>query len=381
VNGPVNTGLAIANPNDEPATVSFFFTDANGDFGHASTAIPAKGQIAAFLNQSPFNGPSLINGALTLNSSVPVAVLAMRGLTNARSEFLGSAMTVIDLHARPTQETSVFPHVVEGGGWTTQLVLVNPTDTVLNGTLEFRDQLGQIKTVLRYSIPQRSSQKLQTPGGAISFTGSVRLLPEINSTAPGGVAVFSLRSDGSTIAETSIPATSAGSAFRIYAEAAGDFEHGAIGSIQTGVAVTNSSASPATVSLELWRLDGSSTGLTGTLSISGDGQAAVFLKQIQGFESLAAGFRGIVRVSSTASISVIGLRARYNERNDFLLTGTPPVNEASAPSTVPLYFPHIVDSGGYTTQFILFPGQPGSPASGMIQLFSQTGGELYLGFQ
>jgi len=53
--------------------------------------------------------------------------------------------------------------------------------------------------------------------------------------------------------------------------------------------------------------------------------------------------------------------ARYSDspqqlRNDFLITTTMPINEAVAPSTSPLFFPHFADSGGYTTQFILFSG-------------------------
>src|SRR5437660_1324127 len=35
--GSVNTGLAIANPNDQPAVISYFFTDSTGmDFGQGS---------------------------------------------------------------------------------------------------------------------------------------------------------------------------------------------------------------------------------------------------------------------------------------------------------------------------------------------------------
>ena len=36
------------------------------------------------------------------------------------------------------------------------------------------------------------------------------------------------------------------------------------------------------------------------------------------------------------------------------MTTTPPVNEAGVASSsgAPLFFPHIADSGGYTTQFI-----------------------------
>src|SRR5204862_1488113 len=56
IEGSVNTGVAIANPNNQPATVSFFFTDQNGNFGSGSTIIPANGQLAKFLDQSPYNG-------------------------------------------------------------------------------------------------------------------------------------------------------------------------------------------------------------------------------------------------------------------------------------------------------------------------------------
>jgi len=56
VSGAVNTGIAIANPNAQPVTVNFFFTDlAGNNFGSGSTQIQANGQIAKFLNESPFN--------------------------------------------------------------------------------------------------------------------------------------------------------------------------------------------------------------------------------------------------------------------------------------------------------------------------------------
>ena len=89
----------------------------------------------------------------------------------------------------------------------------------------------------------------------------------------------------------------------------------------------------------------------------------------------------MLRLSSSASISVIGLRGRTNERNDFLITTTPPVNEAAPPPTSPMYFPHIADSGGYATQFILFNAQPGSSSSGTMQFFNQSGGALGMTLQ
>lgn len=208
------------------------------------------------------------------------------------------------------------------------------------------------------------------------MSGSVRVIPSGNTTAPSGLVIFAFRNAaGVTVTEVGVPAQSGGQAFRLYAETAGVF--GNVGSIQTGLAVTNNTASAATVTLELTKLDGSSTGLTGTLSVPANGQAATFLNQIPGFASLAAPFQGVLRVSSAASISVIGLRARSNERSDFCTTSTPPINEASAASSTPRYFPQIADGGGYTTQCIIFSGQTGQSSSGAMELFSESGGSLH----
>jgi hypothetical protein len=384
VSGSVNTGLAMANPNNQPAVVSFFFTDQNGDFGQGNTTIPANGQIAAFLNQSPFNGGSSVNGALTFNSSVPISAIALRGLTNEREEFLITTLPVADLTASATTDTMVLPHFADGGGWTTEIILFNPTDNLLTGTVQFLDQgggalglsvNGQFNTTFNYTIPARTSQVLQTSGDAQVITsGSVRVVPDVNTTAPSALAIFSYRNNGTTVAQAAIPAVPVGSAFRLYVEAAGDFASGAAGSIQTGLAVANTSADTAIVTLELSKLDGSSVGLTGTLSIPANGQTAIFLNQIPEFGSLPTPFQGVLRVSSSASFAVTGLRGRYNERNDFLITTTPPVNEATAASTSTLFLPHIADSGGYTTQFILFSAQPGLSSSGTIQFLSRSGG-------
>ena len=57
VNGPVNTGLAIANPNNQAATITFNFTDTAGQaFESGTTTVAANSQVAAFLDQTPFNG-------------------------------------------------------------------------------------------------------------------------------------------------------------------------------------------------------------------------------------------------------------------------------------------------------------------------------------
>src|SRR5262249_54367435 len=100
VNDSVNRDLAMANPNDQSATVSFYFTDSSGtNSGPRSLPIPANGQIASFLVQSPFSGDSALGGTLTFVSSLPVLVVALRFLRNERSDLLMSTLPVAELAA------------------------------------------------------------------------------------------------------------------------------------------------------------------------------------------------------------------------------------------------------------------------------------------
>ena len=374
INGPVNTGLAIANPNAVTANVSFYFTDQNGqDFKAGSTTIAANSKIAAFLDQSPFNGGSSVSGTFTFSSDVPVAVVALRGLTNERGEFLITTLPVSAL--TPATDTLVFPHFADGGGWVSQVVLVNPTDSVLTGTVAFIPD-GGTGTNSSYTIPARSSRVVKTAGQATTVQGGwVRVSPAAGSKSPSGVGIFSFRNNGVTVAEAGVGSAPPSAAVRLYAEVSGGTDQ-----IQTGIAVANSSAAAATVNFELTTLAGVSTGLTGSIVVPANGHAATFLGQIQGFARLATPFQGVLRISSTApsGISVTGLRGRYNERGDFLITTTPPVNESTAVSSTELLFPHLADAGGYTTQFILFSGSANQTSAGTLQFYTSDGQTLNL---
>ena len=72
----------------------------------------------------------------------------------------------------------------------------------------------------------------------------------------------------------------------------------------------------------------------------------------------------------------MGLRERYNERQpapDFLITTIPASNEAGVAGSAELLFPHLVNGGGYTTQFILFSGVAGQTTSGNLRFIKQDG--------
>ena len=189
VNGPLTTGLALANPGSSDAVVTFYFSDqTRNSFDSGTTTIPAGGQIAKFLNEAPFNGGSSIDGTFTFTSNLPIAAVALRGFTNERGEFLLTTLPVSPLTAA-TGEVVYFPHFADGGGWTTEVVLVNPTNSTISGTVEFFEQgtagmtaqpvtltiNSQTASTFSYTIPRTQFRKLSD--GRYRWDDSIRLGP------------------------------------------------------------------------------------------------------------------------------------------------------------------------------------------------------------
>jgi hypothetical protein len=371
ISSSVNTGFAISNPNNSAATVSFFFTDANGtDSGWSSLTLPPHGQLSHFLNESPFNGTSS-SATFTFSSNIPVSAIALRGLTNERSEFLLTTLPIANPDA-PSQATAYFPHFADGAGWTTQFVLVNPTDGTITGTLQFVDQTGQNGASIPYQIAARSAWRYSTPDTSSTINvGSVDAIPDASNIAPVGVAVFSFQSNGVTISTAGVPSLTGSTAFRMFTETS------ASGDVRTGVGIVNTAQIPTTVRFDLVGLDGTPTGLTGTVSLPAFGQQAVYLDNVAGFEALPKPFKGIVRISSVEGVklAVIGLRIRLNERSEYIMTTTAPTDE-NGPAASQLVFPHIVNGGGFLTEFVLYSGTAAEPSTGTLSVYDQSGGTM-----
>jgi hypothetical protein len=380
IQGPVNTGIALSNFDELDALVSFSFTDSNGnDFGAGSFTLPANHQMAAFLNQAPFNGGSEMQGSFTFRSSVPVGAIALHGLANERGEFLITTLPVAPLGAG--MKTATLPHFADGGGWTTQVALTNASDATQTGTVQFfgpgvQGQAtpslsmtvnGTTANTFSYSIPPHASTHLTTAGTASGTqVGSVRVsaADSVNGDVPSATAIFSFRNGGVTVGEAGVSAMPTGTAFRIYTESVSSAQ---TGSIQSGVAIANPSEAAIQVSMELTNLDGSYAGVpSASVNVPAGGQVAKFVNEL--FPNIAASFHDIAKITATSPIALTGLRSRYNERGDFLITTTPPMNDA-IPATGVLLFPHIVTGSGYSTQIVIY-GQPGS---GELFMLGQDG--------
>jgi hypothetical protein len=370
VSPSVNTGIAIANPNASPVNVSFYFTDSAGNnFGGGTVTIPENREIAAFLSEAPFDGGSSLFGTFTFSSTSLVSAIAVRGFTNERSEFLLTTLPVVEPVATPS-DTVILPHFAEGGGWTTEVVLVNPGETSCNGAVHFLNSAGQVVRTVSYFVPPRSGIRIPGAGtGGSTQTGSIRIFPAENSVAPSATSIFSFVDRNVTVTTAGLPAIRNGTGFRLYVEATG--------ATQSGLAIANPSSSPVSVDLELMRLDGSSTGFSTKLNLPANGQTSEFLTEISEFASLPVPFQGMLRIASPVPVAVAGLRGRINERRDFLITTTLPVDEAAATTSPELLFPEFAEGSGYSMQFILL----GRDSGGMIYFFNQAGQPVNLQFR
>jgi sugar lactone lactonase YvrE len=363
----IRTGIAMVNPNSEDASISFYFTDKDGvNLNVGTTVLPAHQHYAAFLDQAPYRGTNAAR-SFTFTSSVPVGAVALRGHSNESGEFLMTTLPVVaappDLVDSPRSGVIVLPHFASGWGWTTQVLLVNPTDQPLSGTVE-------METVQAYTVAPRSSATVVSSNLGSVRTGIIRVRPDSGSGQPVVSSVFTFVSNGIVVTENGIATTGAAMSFRVFTES----DRG--NRLQTAVAVANTSASNANIQFELLTMDGQPSGNAGSTTIGPNKHTAMFVNEIPGLTALPSTFRGVLRISSSTAISVIGLRTRYNERGDFLISTTPAVADNTAPTTRELIFPHIVSGSGYTTEFILM--NAAGATRGTLSLKSQTGTELPL---
>jgi virginiamycin B lyase len=371
IDGPLKTALALANANSRAASVSFYFTDAAGrDFNSGSITIPANEMIARFLDEPPFNVQSLTNATLTFSSDIAIGAIELRGYANERSEFLMTTLPVVEPAARPSSSL-IFPQFAVGGGWSTDILLLNPGENTLTGSVSLRSS-GMPFSNFDYTIPPKSARAFNVSagnsmGGEPTRIGLVRVVPAAGSEAPEGSLVMTLKNGPMTVSTIGMGAARAASQLHVYAYSSQ--------SVQTGIAVANPSNIAAVVNVDLIAASGEPAGAT-TITVPSDGQVTLFLNEINGLPAIR-NFEGMLRLSTTspAGIAVTGLRGRYNERGDFLVTATPPAEELSTAADL---FPFIIDGGGYSTQFVLFRAASAQAPAGSLQFYTQSGQPLEL---
>ncbi len=400
------TFIAIANPNTDDVSVDVFLTDGDGNSSDPVTiGVPASGQYAAFLGDAPISLTLNTQRTVNFNASLPVFVTVLRFFTNERNDSILSTIPIADTTSVVDQPL-VIPHFGDGAGWKTKVILVNTTDDEMRGEIHFLSpgsatdspQAVTVGTdggdadVFEYHIQPRSFFLLQTNGGMPNLsTGSVHIVPFDGFHTPAASAVLSDfvvddaataaagETRGNTIFETSLEAQLPAANLRFYAEAVGDFDAVKPRSTRTVIAVANPSNQPTTVQFEVSSFDDVRLGVSAPLTIPANGQFAGYLFQVPGLEALPVPFKGVVRLAvlSGSRVTAASFRVFRNERMDYLVTTTGPLNEnAGMPGK--LIFPYLTDSTGYTTQLVLINAPGAHTSSGVVHYLAADGSALQI---
>jgi hypothetical protein len=313
--------------------------------------------------------PAVWKGTLTFSSTLPVATTAVRSYTNERGDFLFTTITTADLSPL-RQDPVLIPQFVDGGAWTNQVILINPADSVISGTVEF---VGTDIPSVPYTIASGSALKLQTPTHSDRLrVGAVRIVPTGSSASPAATSILSFKVDGVTVSEVSLPGVDTGRGFTLFAEKGTNLFAGAHGSAETGLAVVNTGQDTV---LQFELMSGGRTLHTGQLALPANAHRSLYLSQIPGLESVTDGFQGILRITSTSSdVSVIGVRTGWDECGDVAFSSVPAVNDDSIHPNSRYVFPHFAFGSGFSARFVIFENPGGQPGS--LDFFSSSGAVL-----
>jgi hypothetical protein len=365
VNGPVTSAVALANANNKAANVTFYFTDSAGnDYGHGSVVVPPGGQIAGFLDGAPFRGTSPMTGTFTFSASLPVGALALRGLTNERGEFLIAAMPIGNVFGS-SSTASVIPHFSTGGGWSSEIQLVNIEDAPNEGVLQLRLQTGD--QTYPYMVPPRSSTRIQLLETPERIDGSVQI--STVGRLPVFGEVLSQRIEGVVVSQTVVQAASERSSHVMFGEANG---------LQSSYVLVNNGPAEAKVTIDVTSTSGTPGGYSGALAVPGLGRLVVNLKEIPGLQTLPSNFQGVLRLTSSAPIYAAAFGNHTNQRGETLTTALPWSEESLSGY---LSFPHIVDSGGYETRIVLMGTSVGATTGGVFKYRDGLGELVDLGLR
>jgi hypothetical protein len=389
VNG-TDSGVAVVNPSSSMITVNVQLNSAQGVVTSCpNQTIAANGYLAIFagqLCQGIIPNPFL--GTLTLTSATAFAATSLQMGNNSHGEALYNSLPVATPNAPPAGNRLYFSQFADGGGFSTEILLMNLTNAPISGTVSFFDGNGHPVTMnfdpsigsasaLNYSIAGNGMEKYTTTGsvpGTPIQTGFVVVTSTIG-TLPSGAVIFSCYNGPGGLASLAgvlnSPLTTNS---RMYVE-----KSNSPLTRNTGVAIVNPNSSTVAVQLNLVSLDGSFTA-SNTITLPANNYVAAFIDQsaVMGAAatSIPANFKGVLTLSSNLPIAPVTLRLTQNQRGEDLYS-TLPVVDLNNPPTGPLYLPQVADGGEYITQIILI-NTGSSSGTATVNFFNSIGSAVQI---
>lgn len=126
--GGHNAAVVISNPNPSPVTFNTRLVALDGQqLTSPQRTLAAQGQIQLSITDILPSAPAGFRGLLTVEAiSGFINVIALRTLQNSRGELLTTTMPMAET-AWPAPTPAVFPQLADGGGYTSEIILINPS--------------------------------------------------------------------------------------------------------------------------------------------------------------------------------------------------------------------------------------------------------------
>jgi len=141
----IRSGIAAVNSSPSAVDLTLLLVHASGAVaGTATLTLAPYSQLSRYIDEIPgLKVPAEFQGVLTVTSPVPVSVYGIRGRYNERNDYIFTTLNPSNPSGgRPVGIDGVFPHLIDGGGYRTRIVILDDTAANSASTLTFTDQDG-----------------------------------------------------------------------------------------------------------------------------------------------------------------------------------------------------------------------------------------------
>ena len=362
------TGLALVNTGAATVPVTLTLRDGAGTQVGQQTVMLNSGQHSASFVDELFGSQAAdFRGNVTFESASGLGAITLRESRNARGEPLYTTLPVVDLDRTVGTDPVVFPHLAVGGGYRTQVILINRSAEAVTGRVQLVgsdglplqvDWDGVAASEGNYEIAADGVYRVELTGASDVQVGYAVVTPETGST-PSGSVIFQLWTGTTLITEAGVGATPETTTARISLDNVGR---------QTGVAIANRGSTAAEVQFILQdRFATEQKRVTQTIPAGGH------LARMAGelFPAVSSGFIGLVEVQSSVAVAAVTLQLTINTLGEVVLT-TLSVADLTRPlSADTVVFPQVVIGSGFATRLVFVNGPT---ASNVEMTFSNSDG-------
>ena len=106
-----------------------------------SISLSANGRLAAFLDELIPDLPADFEGTVLIEAGSALSIITLRTTINTSGAFLMAAMPIVNLDQPFPTGTSYFPQLADGGGFTSEFLLLSPV--AASPTVRFFSPEGQ----------------------------------------------------------------------------------------------------------------------------------------------------------------------------------------------------------------------------------------------